>query len=166
MVYFLVALTIIMNFILQGSIFQYFGIFGVVPNTALIIVVIIALAKGKFQGGFFGIVIGLIQDIMFSTTIGINSFIYFVVGYFIGFIEDTFARDNIINPIIFTAISTVFYNITYSLFIYFLTTSITFINAVKSVFSFEVIYNSIVSIFIYKLFQKIFAEPTIRFRKR
>lgn len=164
--YFLIVLTIIINFILEGTILPYFKIMGVVPNTALIIVVIISLAKGKYLGGIFGIFIGLLQDIIFSSTIGINAFIFFVAGYFIGFIEDTFARDNIINPIIFTGLTTVYYNIMYSLFMFFLSTHITFIDAVKSVFSIEVLYNSVVSILIYKIFQKIFSEPTIRFGRR
>lgn len=163
---FLIVITIIINFIFQSTILPYFEIFRVVPNTALIIVVILALAKGKYYGGFYGLVIGLIQDIMYSTVIGINAFILFFAGYFIGFIEDTFARDNIINPIVFTALTTIYYNILYSLFLYFLSRNISFVTAVRSVFSFEVIYNGLVSIAVYKLFQKIFSGPKIRFGKR
>lgn len=163
---FLIVLSIIVNFIFQSTILPYFEIFRVVPNTALIIVVVLALAKGKYYGGIYGLIIGLIQDIMYSTVIGINAFILFFAGYFIGFVEDTFARDNILNPIAFTALTTVYYNILYSLFLYFLSRNINFITAVRSVFSFEVIYNSIVSIGIYKLFQRIFSQPVIRFGKR
>jgi rod shape-determining protein MreD len=163
---FLIILTIIFNLIIQSTILPYFEIFGVVPNTALIIVVVLALAKGKYYGGVFGLIIGLLQDVIFSVTIGVNGFIYFFVGYLIGFVEDTFARDNIVNPIILTALATIFYNIVYSLFLFFLSINISYISAVKSVFSLEVIYNSIVSIIIYKLFQVIFSEPKIRFRKR
>jgi rod shape-determining protein MreD len=159
-------LTIILNLILQSTILPYFAIMGVVPNTALILVVVIALAKGKRYGSILGLVIGLLQDIIFSLTIGINAFIYFFIGYFIGFIEDTFARDNVINPIIFTALSTIFYNIVYSIFMYFLSRNITFVDAVMSVFSIEIIYNCFVSILIYKLFQILYSEPKIRFNKR
>ena len=162
----LVILTILVNLVIQSTILPYFEIFGVVPNTALIIVVVLALAKGKHYGGIFGLIIGLLQDTMFATTIGINAFIYFFVGYFIGFVEDTFAQDNVINPIIFTAFTTIFYNMFYSLFMFFLSRNITFNEAVKSVFTLEVIYNCIISIFIYKLFQLIFSEPKIRFNKR
>lgn len=162
----MIILTIILNLILQSTILPYFAILGVVPNTALIIVVVLALAKGKVYGGIFGLIIGLLQDVMFSLTIGVNGFIYFFIGYFIGFIEDTFARDNILNPILFTALGTIFYNITYSIFMYFLSRHLTFIDAVMSVFSIEVVYNCIVSIIIYKLFQNVFLEPKIRFNKK
>lgn len=156
----------IINFILQCTILPYFEIFGVVPNTALIIVAVFALAKGRYYGGFYGLVLGLIQDIMYSPVIGINAFILFFVGFFIGYVEDTFARDNIFNPIFFTSLATIGYNILYSLFLYFLSRNISFTTAVKSVFSFEIVYNSIISIGAYKLFQKIFSGPKIRFGKR
>lgn len=162
----LILLTIICNLILQSTILPYFEVLDVVPNTALVIVVVLALAKGRYYGGFFGVLIGLLQDVIFSMTLGVNSFIYFFVGYFIGFVEDTFARDNVINPIIFTALSTIFYNIMYSLFMFFLSRNVTFNDAVKSVFSIEIIYNCLISILIYKIFQIIFSEPKIRFNKR
>ena len=112
----LIILVIILNLIIQSTILPYFSIMGVVPNTSLVLLVLISLAKGKVYGSVSGLIIGMLQDIMFSVTLGINSLIYFLIGYFIGFIEDTFARDNIINPIIFTASSTMFYNIVYSIF--------------------------------------------------
>lgn len=161
-----ILITIILNLILQSTILPYAELFGIVPNTSLVIVVVLALAKGRYYGGGFGLLVGLLQDLLFSFTLGINSLIYFLIGYFIGFVEDTFARDNVINPIIFTAISTVVYNILYSAFMFFLSRNISFVDAVRSVFSLEVIYNSIMAILIYKLFQAIFSEPKIRFNKR
>ena len=162
----LILLTIILNLVIQSTILPYLEIFGVVPNTGLIVVVVLALAKGRYYGGIFGLIIGLLQDTLFSMTIGLNGFIYFFIGYLIGFVEDTFARDNVINPIIFTAFSTILYNIFYPVFIYFLSRNVTSVYVVKRIFSFEVIYNCIVSIAIYKLFQIIFSEPKIRFNKR
>lgn len=162
----LTLLTILINLIIQSTVLPHFEIFGTVPNTALIMVIVLALARGKYYGGLYGLIIGLLQDVLFSMTIGINALIFFLAGYFIGFVEDTFARDNVVNPVIFTALGTIYYNIFYSLFMYFLSSHITFNAAVKSVFSVEVIYNCIVSVFIYKLFQIIFSEPKIRFSKR
>lgn len=166
MIILLLFLTILINLVIQSTILPYFEIFGVVPNTALIIVVVIALAKGKYYGGLFGIIIGLLQDILFSLTLGINAMIFFFIGYFIGFVEDTFVRDNMVNPIIFTGLGTIFYSIVYSLFLYFLSREISFIDAVNKVFSLEVVYNCVVSILIYKMYQLLFTQPKIRFGKR
>lgn len=162
----LMLITIMVNIILQSTILPYFEILGKVPNTGLIIVVIIALAKGKYYGGLLGMLIGFLQDILFSTTIGVNAIIYFFAGFIIGYVEDTFAKDSLINVIIFTVLGTIYYNIFYSLQMYFLNRHIRFIEAVQSVFSFEVIYNCIVAIILYKLFHKIISEPKIRFNKR
>ncbi len=162
----LIFLTIILNLVLQSTILPYFEIIGKVPNTGLIIVVIIALAKGRYYGGLFGMLIGLLQDMLFSTTIGVNAIIYFFAGYLIGYVEDTFARDSVINIIIFTALATIYYNIFYSLQMYFLNRPVTFIYAVESVFSFEVVYNCILAVLLYKLFQKVISEPKIRFNRR
>ncbi|MDD2446719.1 MAG: rod shape-determining protein MreD [Tissierellia bacterium] len=162
----LIILVIILNLIIQSTILPYFSIMGVVPNTSLVLLVLISLAKGKVYGSVSGLIIGMLQDIMFSVTLGINSLIYFLIGYFIGFIEDTFARDNIINPIIFTASSTMFYNIVYSIFLYFLSIKITFTEVISATFSVEIVYNCLISVIVYKLFRRFILEPKIRFSKR
>ena len=162
----LIIAIIILNLILQSTVIHYFSIMGVVPNTSLVLLVLISLAKGKVYGGIFGLIIGILQDILFSVTLGISSLVYFITGYFIGFVEDTFARDNIINPIIFTASSTIFYNIVYSVFLYFLSTKITFDEAISAAFSIEIIYNCLIAILAYKTIQKVVVEPKIRFNKR
>src|SRR5699024_6452053 len=114
------VLFIIINFLLDITILPYFEIMGVVPNTAIGMIVIIALFKGRYYGGFFGIFIGLLHDIFFAQQIGVNSFIYFFIGYIIGHMGNIFVRDNMINPVIFTILATIFYNLTYFTFLYFL----------------------------------------------
>lgn len=166
MTIFIIILIILINLILQSTILPYITIMELVPNTSLVLVVLIALAKGKSYGGLFGLIIGLLQDVLFSVTIGINALIYFLIGYIIGFVEDTFARDNVINPIIFTGTSTIFYHTLYSIFIYFLSMEITFSDAISRIFSIEIILNSIISVIVYKVFQRVFLEPKIRFNRR
>lgn len=161
----MIGLTITFNIIFQITILPDLRVFGIVPNTSLVIVVILALLKGRIYGGISGIIIGFIQDILFSTVIGVNAFIYFFVGYFTGFAKDSFARENIVNPIIFSVLATVFYNLLYSLFMFFLSMDITIIQAVRSIISLEIISNAIAAAIIYKLLQKIFSQPKIRFTR-
>lgn len=155
-----------LNFILQSVIFPKFQVFGQVPNTALAIVVVIALSKGRIYGGIIGLIVGFLQDILFSMTIGISAFILFFIGYLSGFAEDSFARDNAMNPIIFTFLGTLIYNTLFALFMFFLSRGITLESAVKSIISFELALNSIAAFLIYKLFKKIFSRPQIRFNRR
>lgn len=160
------TLIIIGNFILQSTIFSHISILGVVPNTGLIIIVAIGLLKGRRFGGVVGLLVGLLQDIIFSPVIGVNGFIYFFVGYFVGMAEDKLSKDNLLIPFIVTAISTMAYHVFYYIFIYFLGYSIDFAIFFREIVILEILYNSLISIFIYKWLSKIFVVPSIRFTRR
>src|SRR5699024_4173712 len=95
----IVLLIIIINFIFQSTILPGLSLFGVVPNTGLIIVVLISLLRGKRIGSIAGLLIGLLQDIIFSTVIGVNAIIFFFIGYIIGMNEGKLAKDNILIPV-------------------------------------------------------------------
>ncbi|WP_072743376.1 rod shape-determining protein MreD [Sporanaerobacter acetigenes] len=163
---FIMFMIVLANFILQSTVFQYLGIFGVIPNTTLIIVVCIAILKGKKVGGVVGVLAGLLQDIIFSTTIGPNAFVYFFIGYFVGMIEQKFYKESSFIPFIFTAISTIVYHGLYFVVIYFLGIKIHFPLFLKNVVLIEILYNSILAIPIYKWFSNIFVVPSIRFGRR
>ncbi|HOK62535.1 MAG TPA: rod shape-determining protein MreD [Soehngenia sp.] len=153
----------IINLILQSTVFPSIEIFGVVPNTALVLIIVISLFKGRFVGSIYGVFVGLLTDILYSSVIGINSLILFFVGYFIGFAKDSFARDNLLTPVIFTVLSTIFFNAIYALVVYFLTADISLKLTLQNIFSFEIVYNAIFSIIYYKIFSKIFTRPKIKF---
>ncbi|HSH36013.1 rod shape-determining protein MreD [Schnuerera sp.] len=163
---FITILIIIINFILQSTIFQYFKIFEVVPNTSLVIIVVIALLKGKKTASIMGLLAGLLQDIIFSSVIGINGFIYFFVGYLVGMAENRLSKDNILIPFIMTIFSTIFYHLVHNLFMFFLSYNINFLVFFKNVIIIEIFYNSLISIILYKWFSKVFVIPSIRFGRR
>ncbi|MBC7088391.1 MAG: rod shape-determining protein MreD [Tissierellales bacterium] len=159
----ILLLSAVINLILQITLFNNITLFGVVPNSALVLVVVISILKGRFVGSIFGVFIGLLTDILFSTTIGINALIYFLIGYFCGFAKDNFTRDNIFTPILFTGIATIFYNSMYAVIIYFLTANVNFSFAIRNILSFEIVYNIFLVIIYYKIFNKIFTRPKIKF---
>ena len=159
-------LILLINIVFQSSILPYFSLFGYTPNTGLVLVIIIALRKGKYYGGFFGLALGLIQDILFGQVLGINGLILFIIGYIIGLIQDSLGIENIVIPIFFSAIFTIFYNFSYYLILFFLSRDILREIMIKIVFSIEILYNMIFAALIYKLFSKIFVIPNLRFGKR
>jgi rod shape-determining protein MreD len=159
-------LIIIINFIFQSTILPNLSLFGVVANTGLIIVVLISLIKGKTAGGIVGLLIGLLQDIAFSTVIGVNGIIYFFIGYTIGLNEGKLAKDNVLIPIFLTFLATIFYHLFYYLFVFFLGYDINFSLFFKKVVLLETLYNGLLSILLYKLFSKIFVIPSIRFGRK
>lgn len=160
------ALIVIANFIIGTTILPDLSLLGYVPNISLIIVVVISLLKGKYYGSFLGLAIGLIQDIMFSFAIGVNGFIYFTLGFIIGTIEKTINNENVILPIIFSSLGTIYYNFIYFIFMFFLSRKMPNNGLVSMVFTLEILYNGIVSILIYILLSKIFVTPSLRFGKR
>lgn len=166
MVFLVLFLIIIVNTIFQTTILPYFAIFGYLPNTALVLTVIISILRGKYYGIFFGLAIGLIQDILFGTVIGINGFIYSMIGYSIGIIQNIVNTENILVPTLFSGIATIIYNSMYAVFIFFLSREITFSILIAKTFSIEIVLNLLVSIILYKLLSKIFKVPTLKFGNR
>jgi rod shape-determining protein MreD len=162
----LLALIIVLNTVFQTTILPYFSIFGYLPNTALVLTVIIAIFRGKYYGIFFGLAIGIIQDILFGTVIGVNALLYSMIGYSIGIVKNVLNTENIIVPTVFTAIATIFYNFSYAIVIFFLSREITLSIMIKNTFSIEIILNFFISIIIYKLLSKIFTVPTLKFGNR
>ncbi|NMB26874.1 MAG: rod shape-determining protein MreD [Tissierellia bacterium] len=161
-----IFLIIVINFILQSTILSYFRIFGILPNTSLIIIVVIALLKGRKTGSIIGLIMGLLQDIVFSPVIGVNAFIYFFIGYFIGMAENKLSKDNALIPFVITLGSTIGYHLFYYLFMFFLGHNLNFSVFFKKIVIFETVYNSLLSILFYKWFSKIFIIPSIRFRRK
>lgn len=163
MIVLILVLIVIFNFILQTAIFPYISIFGVEPNIALLVVISMAIFKGRFYGAFLGLIIGLIQDILFSPVLGVNSFILFFVGYLVGLMENRVIKDNLSLPIFLSILATIYYNFTYYIFMFFLSKNISFLSFTRDVLLIEILYNCILSIPIYKIFSKIFVVPKIRF---
>lgn len=162
----IIFIIIIVNFILQSTIIQNLNILGVVPNTTLIIVASISLLKGKRTGSIVGLGAGLLQDIMFSPTIGPNAFVYFFIGYFLGLSEQKIYKDSLFIPFVFTILSTLAYHGVYYILMYFLGVNIRFRFFLRDTVLLETLYNSILALPIYKWFSSIFTVPSIKFGRR
>ncbi len=158
-----VILIIVINFIFQTTILPHFSIAGVVPNTALILIVMVALLKGKYKGAFIGLIAGLLQDIFFSKIIGMNALIYFLIGYVVGLLDNRIFKESAILPFLTVVISTFSYHIMYYFFMMFLSRDVSFIIMMKDIVLKETIYNSIISIFVYKIIVKHYKTSKIDF---
>ncbi|OLS03325.1 rod shape-determining protein MreD [Tissierella creatinophila] len=159
----IMSIIIIVNLILQGSILPFFSFLVFLPNTALVSVVIISILKGKYYGAFFGLFMGLFQDLLFGEAIGVHALIYFLIGYAVGVLQTSLNNENTFIPIIFSGISTIFYNLMYFLIIYFLSKNISLDSAVKRIFSIEILYNSILAIIVYRSLFKLFRTRSLKF---
>lgn len=152
----IIGLIIVANLILQSTLLQYFKIYNVLPNTALILVISFAMYSGKNKGAIIGLCVGILQDIIFGRVIGLNAFVYMLIGYFVGLINRKVFKDNLLIPVALTAVGTVLYETVNMLFLYFLKYRIELFNVFKKMLVVEVLYNSIFSILIYIYVSKLF----------
>ncbi|KNF09459.1 rod shape-determining protein, subunit D [Gottschalkia purinilytica] len=164
--YIIIAGIIILNFILQSTVFQYFHFLQVLPNTSLILVVTYSLLAGKNSGAIVGLAVGLLQDIFFYDVIGVNALIYFLIGYVLGLLDEKVFKENLILPFLITAATTAVFHIMHYFFMYFLSVDVHLIPILKNVLLKEAIYNAVLSIFVYKYMLKFYKEPRIKFTKR
>lgn len=158
--------VVIINLIVQSTILPYIAVFGIVPNTAILIIISVSFSRGKYYGGFTGLFIGLLQDILYGTILGINGFIYFFLGYFLGKLESKISRENIVLPLLISILATVYYHIMRYVFMFFLSMPVSFMSIFSMDLVVEIIYNLVLMIPIYKLFAKIFNTPDIRFGRK
>ena len=95
---------LIANYSLQVTLFQYIEILDVKPNTALIIIISYSILRGDVEGAILGFCAGLLQDIYFSSYIGLYAIMGMLVGYFCGKPFKDFFRENFFLPLSLVAI--------------------------------------------------------------
>lgn len=157
--------VLILNFFLESTVMPYLTVFDVQANLGMVIVIAISLLRGRKYGSIMGLLIGLLQDIVFGHVIGINSLIYFFIGYGLGYLESNIARDNYIIPMFLAFIMTYVYNFFYGFFIFFLGHDVEILDIMVRVGVVESIYNGLLMYIAYKIFLKIFTAPAIRFTR-
>lgn len=105
----LTSIIVFVNFILQTTLLHYLSIGGIMPNTALIIVVSYALLRGYKEGAVVGFFSGLLHDIFFGTSIGYYALLYLLAGLLAGRNQKDFYRENYILPVIICSLAAVIY---------------------------------------------------------
>lgn len=158
-----ILLVIIISTILQVTIFSKIQVLGVSPNFALPVIAALSVGFGSYIGGYSGLFIGLIEDVLFSKLLGFRALIYFIMGFIIGNNEYRLNFKDNRTGMLITAGMTVVY------FLFMLTrgfltgTYIDVLSYLKGPILIEIVFNSILYFFAMKIFRKIFIFPNIRF---
>lgn len=140
--------------IIQHSIIWRFPILGYVPDIVFVYIVCFSLVRNEVESIAVALFTGIIRDSFFPGIFGISTIIYILTAYLVGIIQKRIYRDSIIVPILINFFST--YLKGFISFAYFYLLSYKYD---LSKFAFEVnivesLYNSIISIFIYKIILK------------
>ncbi len=142
-------------YILQSNFFSWFTIAGIKPNLIVVFVLFIGLFTNKVYGLTFGVIFGLLLDIFISKKIGLSAIMLGGLGLIGAILDKNFSKDSKITIIGMVAVTTFFYEL-----INYIINSMIFSYIwepkeflVKVIV--EVIYNSILTIILYPLMQKV-----------
>jgi len=148
-------LSFFIIFYAQVNIFQVFTLSGIMPNLFVIYILFIGLYANTTLGISFGVITGLIIDLVYSKTIGITALMLCVIGYLGAYFDRNFSKENKITIIIMVALATAIFEIGYygvsSVILGFEVEIFYFLKILLV----EVIYNILLTIILYPLIQKI-----------
>lgn len=110
---FLLALLVILNLILQATIFPSLSIGGVKPDLLLIFVIFSALLDGPKTGIKAGLLIGLLQDLACGKFLGLYTLSKLGTGFVVGLIETRIFKENYLVPVVVLFFGTVLHEFLY-----------------------------------------------------
>ena len=142
-------------YFLQVNIFSSFTIAGISPNLFVIFILFIGLYATQFWGISFGVVCGLILDLIFGKTIGVSAVMLCVIGYLGSYFDKNFSKESRLT-IIFMVIGA---TIVYEFGVYFINSIILEFDRellyFAKIIAVEVLYNILLTIILYPLIQKL-----------
>ena len=103
------TVLIIINYVLQTTVWQEMAILGVTPDIAIIFTVSYGMMRGEVEGAFFGLGAGFLMDLFSGVTFGVYALLGFVVGYISGKPFRDFFKDNFFLPFFIVLCITVIY---------------------------------------------------------
>ena len=148
-------LTVFIIYYLQSNFFNWFTISGIMPNLFVILVLFIGLFANKTMGTIYGIIVGLILDLIIGNKVEIYAVGLGIIRFLAGLFDKNFSKDSRITIMVMVLASTIIFEvIRYLLNYVLLSNSLELVNFAKILFI-EVIYNLILTIIFYPLMQKV-----------
>lgn len=160
-----VVLMFFASIMIQTAILPNFSIFNSKANMSIALIVAIAMNFGSYVSGYCGIVFGFFEDILFSRVIGIRALIYYMIGFIVGYNEDSLNKGDIRSGSIITVVSTLFYWVMNTMINMFLENSSLkiFINYLKGPIVIELILNILLYLICNYVLKKVFKKRKFRF---
>ena len=141
--YITIFVLLIINFLLQTTVFRYIEIAHMVPNLILVVTVAAGLLYGRKCGIFAGVISGLLTDALYGSVIGIGK-LYF--------------EEDLTVPIVAIAGSDVIYGVLYYACNFMLRGRLNILFYVKSVILPEMIYTVILGAVLFRIIHKLDAK--------
>lgn len=142
-------------YILQATFFTNFTIAGIKPNLIVIFTLFIGLFAGQNIGVIFGLIFGVYIDIVIGKSVGISGVMLGIVGFLGGYFDKNFSKDSRITIMIMVIGSTIIYELGEYIFEVLRYGIVSELNIFSKILLIEIIYNLLITIIVYPLFQKI-----------
>ena len=150
----LLMIIFFMIFFMQSNIFSSFTIAGIKPNLIIIFVLFIGLFTTQALGIGFGVICGLIIDLIYGRVIGTTAIMLCIIGYLGSYFDKHFSKANKLTIILMTIGATLIFE----LGLYFINSIILDFDREYLYFFkiliIEIIYNILLTIILYPLIQK------------
>ena len=136
---------------LESTILHHIEIYGIIPNLTLCMVVSCSLLFGSTFGRRLGLMIGLIQDVLFLDVLGFFTLLYFLLGQIAGLFKNGFDQNNLLLSLGLTALFDLLFSAICYLFFHFFQGRIDVMYFLTSTIFPELVYTIIASIPVYFL---------------
>lgn len=100
---------ILLSLIIQTAIIPNFSVFGAYANITLAFVIAVSMNFGSYWGGYLGLALGFLEDLLFSEVIGVKALIFFLIGFLVGYNEDVINKGDLRTGVVITAFCTFVY---------------------------------------------------------
>ena len=142
-------------FVLQTTTFQTLSFANIAPNLLIIVVASFGLMRGKAEGMYIGFFSGLLIDIFFGFYLGVYALLYMYVGYVTGLLQKRYYPEDIKFPLLIISASDLISNLIIYLILFLTRSRYDFWYYFGNVIIPELVYTTIITLFLYLLLLKI-----------
>ncbi len=154
----IITLFIFLMFIIQIFLINPNNIFGAKPNILLITVLVTALRGKMLKSSIYALLMGIILDLIYSSTFGIYTICYTITSVIIALINFNYRKDSKESLIYITLIGTVIFEVlVYIIYIIMNSLQFDFIYLLLQTIM-VVILNIALSFILFNVFDKLFTK--------
>lgn len=91
-----IALLFLVSMVLQTTVFDFLKVAGVKPDLVVLLVIYFAFTNGPYKGAAFGLLIGLLEDLIVGYNVGLNALALLFTGFLAGWFETKMYKENLV----------------------------------------------------------------------
>ena len=145
----LIGLLILIS---QATWMHHFSILGVIPNLVAVWVVYVGFMNGKDKALITGLLIGLIQDILFGRLIGLFGLVYMLIGTMSGILAVDVDHSRLLFPSLIALAATLILGILQLLIFQVIPGQLGFLSGLRWYVLPELLYTAVLSVPIYAIY--------------